>query len=286
MRFEDFARDHGLIIDSVVPFRWIATPTTDHPRKKNGRYKFMGDHGFVQNWATMPKVAVWQADKGFQISPQLQRQRVEFESQRQKDADRAAVKAQKILDECINAPHPYLDRKGFPEEASRVWVIHDPKRPDPVRLLVVPMRRDGRLVGAQLIDEQGSKKFLYGQISKGATYSMGAKGITILCEGYATGLSIKAAMTAIKLPYSIRVCFSASNMEEVARSIPDGFIVADNDPNGIGEKAARNTGKKYWISPTIGEDFNDYHLRNGLFQAALSLKKILLRKTPGTTAET
>jgi putative DNA primase/helicase len=281
VRFDEFAKEHGLIIDHIVPFRWVATPTTDHPRKKNGRYKFMGDHGFVQNWATMQQVAVWKADKGFQISPQMHRQRIEFEAQRKKDADRAAVKAQKILDECINAPHPYLTRKGFPDEATKVWVIHDEKRPDPIRLLVIPMRRDGNLVGVQLIDEEGGKKFLYGQITKGATFDMKAKGVTILCEGYATALSVKAAMTSIKLPYTIRVCFSASNMEEVARSIPDGIIVADNDTNGVGERAARNTGKKYWISPAIGEDFNDYHLRNGLFQAALSLKKILLHKTPG-----
>jgi len=279
MRFDEFAREHGLIIDSVEPFRWIATPTVDHPRKKNGRYKFMGDHGFVQNWATMPKVAVWRADKGFQFSPGLQRQRDQAAAQRQKDADRAAIKAQRILDESVNAPHAYLTRKGFPDEASKVWTVHDPKLPEPLRLLVIPMRRDGNLVGAQLIDEQGAKKFLYGQISKGATFNMGAKGVTILCEGYATALSIKAAMNAIKLPYAIRVCFSASNMEEVARGLSNLIIVADNDPNGVGEKAARNTGKPYWISPTVGEDFNDYHFRCGLFQASLSLKKVLLHKS-------
>jgi phage/plasmid primase-like uncharacterized protein len=278
MRFEDFARDHGLIIDSVIPFRWIATPTVDHPRKKNGRYKFMGDHGFVQNWATMQKVALWKADKQFHFTPELRKQRVEVDQQRQKDADRAAVKAQKILDECLNAPHPYLDRKGFPDEASKIWTIHDPNKSEPVRLLVIPMRRNRDLVGAQLINEEGTKKFLYGQITKGATYNMGAKGITLLCEGYATALSIKAAMNAIKLPYAIRVCFSASNLEEVARGISECFIVADNDPNGVGEKAARNAGKPYWISPTIGEDFNDYHLRHGLFQASISLKKVLLGK--------
>ena len=277
MRFEEFAKSHGLIIDNVVPFRWVATPTVDHPRKKNGRYKFMGDHGFVQNWATMEKVAVWQAGNKVAPMPNLQKMKAEHEKQRQKDADRAAVKAQWILDQCVNAPHPYLDAKGFPDEASKVWVIDDPKYPAPKRILVVPMWRDGELVGSQLIDEQGEKKFLYGQANKGATFDMKAKGITILCEGYATGLSIRAAMTAIKLPYTIRVCFSAANVKEVARSIENGIIVADNDPNGVGEQAARDTGKKYWISPTVGEDFNDYHRRVGLFQAASSLKKILLQ---------
>lgn len=277
MRFEEFARGHGLIIDHVVPFRWMATPTVDHPKKRNGRYKFMGDHGFVQNWATMPKVAVWQAGKDVAPMPNLQKQKADYAVQRQKDADRAAVKAQWILDQCINAPHPYLERKGFPDEASNVWVIDDPKYPTPKRILVIPMRRDGELVGAQLIEEEGQKKFLYGQISKGATFDMTAKGVPILCEGYATALSVRAVMSAAKLPYTIRVCFSASNMEEIARGVRGGIIVADNDPNGVGEKAARNANKPYWISPAVGEDFNDFHQRVGLFQATLSLKKILLQ---------
>lgn len=281
MNFEQFARDHGLIIDQIVPFRWIATPTVDHPRKKNGRYKFMVDHGFVQNWATMPKVAIWKPEQRIKITAQLKKDRANWEAQRQKDADRAAVKAQKILSECVNAPHPYLDAKGFPDEASRVWVIDDPKLPKPKRILVIPMWRDGGIVGAQLINEEGEKKFLYGQITKGASFDMSAKGVTMFCEGYATGLSIKAAMTAIKLPYTVRVCFSASNMEEIAGSSPGGIVIADNDPNGIGEQAARNAGKPYWVSPAIGEDFNDYHRRVGVFQAAISLKKILLQsKTP------
>ena len=281
MNFEEFARGHGLIIDHIEPFRWVATPTVDHPRKKNGRYKFMGDHGFVQNWATMPKVAIWKPERRIELSPGFKVARAKHDAERQKNADRAAVKAQQIIDQCLNAPHPYLERKGFPDEASRVWVIDDPNEPAPKRLLVVPMWCDGHLVGAQLIDEQGEKKFLYGQISKGATFDMRAKGVTILCEGYATGLSIRTVMNAIKLPYTIRVCFSAANVKEVSRSVEGGIVVADNDPNGVGEKAARDTGKPYWISPAVGEDFNDYHRRVGVFQAALSLKKILLQsKTP------
>ena len=280
MKFEEFARGHGLIIDHVIPFRWMATPTVDHPRKKNGRYKFMGDHGFVQNWATMQSVAVWQAGKDVAPIPNLQKQKADYAAQRQKDADRAAVKAQWILDQCINAPHPYLDRKGFPDEATNVWVINDEKSPAPKRILVIPMRRDGELVGAQLIDEEGQKKFLYGQVSKGASFDMSAKGVSILCEGYATALSIRHVMTAAKLPYTIRVCFSASNMQEIARSVKGGIVVADNDPNGVGQKAAINTQKPYWLSPAVGEDFNDFHQRVGLFQATLSLKKILLQSKP------
>ena len=41
--------------------------------------------------------------------------------------------------------------------------------------------------------------------------------MAIFCEGYATGLSIRAAMRAIKMRYTIYICFSAGNMKEVAR---------------------------------------------------------------------
>ena len=49
MRFEDFAKIHGLIIDHVIPHRQVRTPTEDHPRSKNGSYKFLGHVGFVMN---------------------------------------------------------------------------------------------------------------------------------------------------------------------------------------------------------------------------------------------
>jgi putative DNA primase/helicase len=138
------------------------------------------------------------------------------------------------------------------------------------------MRIDNRLVGVQLIDEEGSKKFLHGQTTKGASFCMNAKGIPIFCEGYATGLSVRECMKASNIKYAIYVCFSASNMKYIARTIPDGIIIADNDPNNIGEKTARETGKPYWISDTVGEDFNDYHKRLGNFRASQNLKKTLL----------
>jgi phage/plasmid primase-like uncharacterized protein len=82
--------------------------------------------------------------------------------------------------------HPYLESKGFPEEVADVWET------DGKKLLVLPMRKSGFLIGCQLIDEQGQKKFLQGQTTKGATLSLDAKGMAIFCEGYATGLSIRA----------------------------------------------------------------------------------------------
>ena len=273
MQFEDFARAHGLIVNGLQLNRWIATPTEDHPHKKNGRYKLLGDVGWVQNWATMDSPAMWRSEGGVRI-PELRRQLVNADRERQELADKAASKAAWILHQCKPDIHPYLAAKGFPEEIGNVW------EHEGARTLVIPMRLDGRLIGAQLIDEQGAKKFLHGQRTKGASFVIDAKGTPIFCEGYATALSIRAAMKAMKVRYTIYVCFSAGNMKDVAQRIPGGIVVADNDPNSIGENVARNTGKPYWLSETLGEDFNDYHVRTGSFKASQSLKKVLFLR-PG-----
>jgi putative DNA primase/helicase len=268
MRFEDFARLHGLRVDSLIPGRWVAVPTDDHPRKRNGRYRWLGDVGWVQNWATMQEPAMWRSEERDYQSPQVRRAVADAGRERLELAKKAASKAGWILHQCKTDIHPYLEKKGFPDESGNVWTTEEGQR-----LLVVPMRAGSRLIGAQLIDCEGNKKFLYGQQTKGASFTMDAKGAPILCEGYATALSIRAVMKAMKVRYTIHVCFSAGNMKDVARGISGGIVVADNDPNGVGEKAARETGKPYWLSDAVGEDFNDFHRRVGLFKAMSSLKR-------------
>jgi hypothetical protein len=50
----------------------------------------------------------------------------------------------------------------------------------------------------------------------------------------------------------------------------------------VGESIAKETGKPYWLSDTVGEDFNDYHMRVGLFKASQTLKKLLVQQKSGT----
>jgi len=260
MTFEDFARAHGLIIKSVIPHRWVAVPTEDHPHKRNGRYKIIDSVGWVQNWATMESPAMWKSEKPVTIRPAT------IKDDRAELADMAAKKAAWILNQCELKTHPYLEKKGFPDEKGNVW--ND--------LLVIPMRKSGRLIGCQLISGEGEKKFLYGQVTKGASFTVDARGTPIFCEGYATALSVRTVMKAINMRYCIHVCFSAGNMKEVARNIIGGIVVADNDNSATGEKAAREIAKPYWISPTVGEDFNDFHQLKGAFHASQSLKRVLI----------
>jgi len=248
MDFYRFAETHGLIIKDLIMDRWVRVPTIDHPTKRNGAYIFQGSRGAVQNWALHEKPIVWK-DKHAKHDPQLHirvKKAVEDQSVRQ---DKAAKKAAWILNNATKDTHPYLAAKGFPDEKGYVF---DGK-------LVIPMRIDGNLVGCQMIDAEGKKKFLYGQKTKGATACFDNKGLPILCEGYATALSIRRTLKKSMTRYCIHVCFSAGNLIEVAKRFPECVIVADNDPVGV--RSAKKTGKPYWVSPNIGEDFNDYELR-------------------------
>jgi hypothetical protein len=67
----------------------------------------------------------------------------------------------------------------------------------------------------------------------------------------------------------------ADDDADTLRNVGKGIVIADNDTNQTGESVAKVTGYPYWISDTVGEDFNDYHIRVGLFKASQSLKKIV-----------
>jgi putative DNA primase/helicase len=172
--------------------------------------------------------------------------------------------------------HPYLKRKGFEEEPGNVYVK------ETLGFLIIPMRIGSQLVGAQVISEDGDKKFLYGQRTKGAEFVFDNKGPHILTEGYATALSVRAAMKALKMRYTIHVCFSAQNLLHVSQGLAECFIVADNDESQTGERMAKKSGKPFWMPPTVGQDFNDMHQEVGLFKASQELGKAL-RSTSRTS---
>lgn len=273
--FVQFARAHGILIDSLPPIgRWVRLPTQDKPRSRNGAVKFMGDHGFCQNHATQTDVSVWKPDAESAIKIDHKAvaeaaQRVEL--QRQEDRRKAAAKAAWIIGQTQQTMHPYLERKGFPDERGMVWTR------DGAKILVVPMRIGRDVCGCQLISEAGEKKFLSGQATAGAAFVIGY-GDPVFCEGYATALSVRAALAAAKVRRAIVATFSAGNMARLAKGAQNAVCVADNDASGTGERVARESGAPYWISDQQGEDFNDYMLRVGLFRASQSLRGALMCK--------
>lgn len=271
MTFEDFCRLHGVpLARTPVVGRWVRVPTEDKPKSRNGAVKFMGDFGLVQNWATMTEPAMWRAEGESKAARQRVRQ---VADQAARDAAvqarNAALKAQTILGECELAPHPYLASKGFPDEMVNVWKVESDN------VMVVPMKTGRDIVGCQLIKPDGDKKFLYGQRSGGAEFVFDGKGPHVLCEGYATALSARQALKNLKVTYTLHVCFSAGNMKRLAEPLPRGFVLADNDASGTGERVAREIGWPYWMSDTVGEDANDYAQRKGVFALAMGIKGLM-----------
>jgi len=273
MDFIQFARSHGIIINDYPPVgSWKRYPTEDHPRKKNGAVKYMGTHGFVQNHATSTVVSLWKPDS---INAPADMRAIiisqaRAEQERKKLAIEATSKAVRMLNDSGYRTHPYLEAKGFPDEQGSVLNIEN----KPV--LLIPMRLGKSLCGVQQIWEDGTKKFLYGQRTSGATFVFDNKGLNIVCEGYATALSVRAAMKQLKRRYTIHVCFSAGNMVRVAEGLESGLVIADNDKSGTGQQAAADIGWPVWMSDLEGEDANDCHRRIGLFAFSQSLTQSML----------
>lgn len=270
MDFVQFARVHGVMLDGLPPVgRWVRVRTEDKPRSRNGAVKWLGEVGFVQNWATMEEPAVWHGETTREAKQRTRQININAAREADQLAARAAEKAEAILADCEIARHPYFATKGFPELLVNVWKDG---------LAVIPMRRGRTLVGCQLISETGDKKFLYGQRSGGAEFVIGQGGKHFLCEGYATALSAQTVLRNLKAVYTLHVTFSAGNLKRIAQTLPGGIVLADNDASGTGERVAREIGWPYWMSDVVGEDFNDAHQRRGTFALSMELGGLLRRR--------
>lgn len=275
--FHAFARGCGVLIGRLVADGKIhRCGTVDHPRSKNGAYAFDGRRGWAMAWDAGEDVqwfggdAEWtEADKAEWKARQDAARAYQARLQQ-----KAAARARELLDSCALMRHGYLRLKGFPDEVGLVT---------PDETLVIPMRVDGtnNLLGAQTIhwdaeSRQWVKKMLYGMRAKGAIHRMGRYSPeTILCEGYATGKSLFAAIGMLRVNVSVLVCFSAQNMKHVATQTPGRVLIAaDNDASGTGERVARETRKPWAMPPTVGHDFNDWHQAEGLVPVCRALMEL------------
>jgi len=151
--------------------------------------------------------------------------------------------------------HPYLNKKRVKAHGLRIYK----------ESLVIPVFNHGVLVSVQLIDSEGTKRFLKGSKLKGSYSNLGQylpdKPI-LITEGWATGASLFESTGNL-----IYVAFSAGNLKEVAQYVrslhPTNqiIIMGDNDESGVGQTAAREAalaiGGKYLIPDTTGHDWND-----------------------------
>jgi len=277
--FIDFARAHGVEID---PARFYSSErihrcgTVEKPRSNNGAWFWDGQRGWVMDWSGDARTVWFQDPNAKPWTDQEKREwmlkRQTANAQKDNAYELAAQRADVTLRSAKSATHAYLTIKGFPDTEG--LVLNDK--------LLIPMRNvvTNKLQGYQEIwwdapNMKYEKKMLAGMRARNAVLYMGDRAApeAWLVEGYATGLSLHAALRSVGLKASVVVCFSASNMVAVADQIKGKkYIYADNDESKTGEKSAEQTGLPWTMSDTVGFDANDDHKKTGLFSV---VKKIM-----------
>lgn len=272
--FISFAAYHGLLINQLAFGRIARCGTRSKPRSTNGAYLFNGEWGWAQDHASHESPVIWLSgsiENHAEAKQKIKESTQQYHQERSRLNADAAKKARWILSQCELNLSPYLGRKGFPEMCANIWATENS------RLLVVPMYKDKSIVGCQLIDQEGNKKFLKGQATQDAYFQIGNGKLTFFVEGYVSGLSLQKVLEACKVSYKILVTFSAGNLLRFAKRI-DGIVIADNDASKTGEKTAIDSGRKWWMPPVTGFDINDYCLEHGSFKPAMAVRKLIYSK--------
>jgi len=227
MTFIDFCRAQGIVIDFEPPIGiWKRCKTLDKPHHRNGAVKFMGDHGFARNWATDGEVSVWKEEGGNTQARPIDMARVQAQRERDRQYRIQSVRSARAFwsdASPLSLPHPYLVNKGLSPVGCQGLRTLD-------GLLVIPVMWRGRLISVQTIAADGAKRFWPGAPVKSGSFLIERKGapVTVLCEGFATGLAIFQSVRSC----SVIVAFDAGNLVPVAQELrPTGSVVvaADND---------------------------------------------------------
>lgn len=265
---------------SFTPGRWLRFPGIGKGRaNRSGWCRVISPTlAIFGDWSSA-FTEVWRDDAHRDDARSLQalrdaqdRERRFAADQRRKQAS-VAMDAQSMVSRAVAGKHPYLSRKGFP---NLVGLTLEGKLLVPV----MDFERYPEVISAQLINEDGEKKFLTGGRAKGGVYRLGVAPSNarrvVLCEGYGTGLSLDAALRMLPGAHCVLVCFSARNLELVASLLPssiDALIAADNDKSRTGEESAKRTGRRWVMPPDAGKDWNDIHVTHGIRAVVQALRQ-------------
>lgn len=272
MTFIQFAEANGVLIKSLKASDKIQRgPTAAHPKSDNGAWLWDGQRGGVMAWDGSGQW-YWYKDENAKPWTDTEKRawamkQREAEEARERGHRRAATEADIQLRACKQQEHGYLKMKGFVHELGMV---------DADDTLHVPMRdwQTNAIRGTQRImwdGEAWQKKMTYGMKAKGAVLRLGSPQAreSWLVEGYATALSVKAAVTHLRLNANVYACFSDSNLAYVAPLLKGArYVFADNDKSGAGERAAVATNLPWVMCPDVGNDANDWHVVHGVFALA------------------
>lgn len=274
----------------------------DKAGSKNGWCIFYGDSlpagafgswktGLSETWCVKPEHELTEAERAQrkQQMDRAKRDRQALEKQVREHARQKAADLWAKAAEAVAAQHPYLLKKQIPAIGIRQLQ----------QQLVIPLRDlNGVLHSLQFIAPEGRKVFITGGAKAGHTCLLGELAeepdTLLLCEGYATGVSLHCAS---KLP--VLICFDAGNLRPVAAALrlkyPHATLVfcADDDrwnPDApgyqVGERKAREAadavggfvllplfdGLDTTAKPT---DYNDLQCLAGLDQLKVQLSNAL-----------
>lgn len=243
----------------------------------------------VCHWCAKSDTAMTQAERDTQRAQQLA-MKAQRDAERLADHDAAANMAQTIWDAAqpVEAGHGYLTAKGINPNGARLIHVVDahrlcnrlsPELNGP--LLVIPIHNAAKkLRSLQFITADGIKRPLTGGEKQGCYFAMGSpKGQIIVCEGFATGASIRQCTGD-----AVAVAFDAGNLGAVATALHEKYpglkiiVAGDDDHQTVGNpgltkaRAAALAVNGWLATPEFfghdradkDTDFNDLHRLAGL----------------------
>jgi putative DNA primase/helicase len=244
----------------------------DNAGETSGAYWHNGNVGWFQDWRTMERA---QVVKGTLSEADKAALADSFSRNGQK-VSRKALEAgiQKIWNVATKPDgHPYLLKK-------QIQVVPQVKQFDG-KLIIPLFGINSELNGLQRIDADGRKRFLAGSRKKGSFFSIVGGKTIVVCEGFATGVSIHQATG-----FSVAVAFDAGNLLPVAKKMcakvgSDRVVVAGDNDNwktatgqpDTGTRAAKKVASAIGVTVVLpvfqspnGEhttDFNDLFVAEG-----------------------
>ena len=251
--------------------------------KNNRYYAREVDDGYIfGDWITGDKGASF-PEQAKALTPEERRQR----EAKIRAARKAAEEAQHQQWEqvSVNARWLWQSAQPLPLNAEHPYLLTKQIFPYNLRTsgdyLVIPLYDiTGKIWSLQYIDKEGNKRFLSGGKVKGCFFPIGSKNdnknIIVVCEGYATGASIRET-TGL----GVAVAFNKGNLESVVKALNNKYpdkqtvIAADNDikenaPN-YGLDEAQRVGALFGCQVIIPNlktggkcDFNDVAVAEGL----------------------
>lgn len=279
-QFINFMRDCGLdpanSSDVRPDGKWRDYQLSDDPKgKKKGFYNLKIEGDFISGACGDRRTGEVNQFKGKPTRELTDQERREWarrrmdekKAQEEEQEKRWAAAAATAKDQWARAkagPHDYLKRKGVDGAGTRV--LDD-------KLLIPMYAADGVLWGVQSIDSEGGKLFLSGGRKKGCYAPLAGKSdskdIIYICEGYATGASIRQATGGV-----VVVAFDAGNLKPVAVAMRGKYprarlvICGDHDKSQTGQKAAADAAESVGgvaVWPDLeGIDWNDMAQTDGL----------------------